>query len=131
MKKIISGLLISSMLLSAASAFAAEEKTPGACGNIKIETSINGTTVTTSTDANGKLITTTTDGAKDVKEDAKKDETEKDETEKAETFFEKYFRDYIIKMFIAYINENPEEVRRLLDETTKSAPTVESAETVK
>lgn len=124
MKKIISGLLISTMLFSAASAFAAEEKTPAACGgNIKIETSINGTTVTTSTDANGKLITTTTDG-EDVKEDAKKDETEK-----AETFFEKYFKDYVIKLFIAYIKENPQEVRRLLDETAN--PTVESAETVK
>ena len=131
MKKIISGLLISTMLFSAASAFAAEEKTPAACGgNIKIETSINGTTVTTSTDANGKLITTTTDGAKHVKENTKSDETDKkDETEKAESFFEKYFKDYVIKLFIAYIKENPQEVRRLLDETAN--PTVESAETVK
>ncbi len=129
MKKIISGLLISSMLLSAASAFAAEEKTPGACGNIKIETSINGTTVTTSTDANGKLITTTDEKKDEVKE--VKDETDKkDETEKAESFFEKYFKDYIIKLFIAYINENPEEVRRLLENETAN-PTVESAETVK
>ena len=129
MKKIISGLLISSMLLSAASAFAAEEKTPGACGNIKIETSINGTTVTTSTDANGKLITTTDEKKDEVKE--VKDETDKkDETEKAESFFENYFKDYIIKLFIAYINENPEEVRRLLENETAN-PTVESAETVK
>lgn len=123
MKKIISGLLISTMLFTATSAFAAEEKTPGACGGgkIKIETSINGTTVTTSTDANGKLITTT---------DEKKDEVKevKDETDK--TFFEKYFKEYVINLVLNYIRENPKEVRRLLENETAN-PTVESAETVK